>query len=460
MKVSNSILGAIVLLGLSACANNPFSSYSKTSNATLNNVYSGNLAMAMKAESTGDPLYNMEYGELMRLNQNYTQSNYNFSLAQQSIDLWASSWMVSTGGKLTTTMTSMLLNDNAIEYQPKGYERTFLTTEHALNHLDLNNWENARVEIKKMYQIEQATENYNQALYAKEAEETQNISQDKQQSYLSRQILQKYNFSDINSPQVLALKNSYQNAFSHYLAGFVFEALNEPSLARPGYVKAGQLSPNNPLIQQSIDNIDKNIRPKAGFSDVLIVEETGHAPQIKSEEIHVPINLNLSNNQNSCINMIDVFYPKLIPDRYNNMLYPFSIDQAVVQPMPMVNVDLMAARALRDETPHLIARNIAAAVRNIGLSQASCSANGGNLGTLLSLGTSLGGMMLDRADERTWTLLPSKIYINRMNLAYGKHTLTVNVNGMPYTQVVNLNQPYQVITFRVIGNQVLFNVQR
>ena len=142
------------------------------------------------------------------------------------------------------------------------------------------------------------------------------------------------------------------------------------------------------------------------------------------------------------------------------MLYPFSIDQALVQPQPMVNVDLMAARALRDETPHLIARNIAAAVRNIGLSQASCSADGGNLGTLLSLGTSLGGMMLDRADERTWTLLPSKIYINRMSLAYGKHTLTVNVNGMPYTQVVNLNQPYQVITFRVIGNQVLFNVQR
>jgi hypothetical protein len=109
----------------------------------------------MKAESTADPLYNMEYGSLMRMNQNYTRSNYNFTLAQQSIDIWANSWMSTTGGQLSNTALSMLVNDNATEYQPKGYERTFLTTYHALNHIDLNNWANARVEIQRMYQIEQ-----------------------------------------------------------------------------------------------------------------------------------------------------------------------------------------------------------------------------------------------------------------------------------------------------------------
>lgn len=447
-----------MLLGLSACANNPFSSYNKTSTKTLDNIYSGNLTTAMRAESTADPLYNMEYGELMRLNQNYTQSNYNFSLAQQNIDLWTINWLNTTQGKVSTTMTSMLVNDNANEYQPRGYERTFLTTQHALNHLDLNNWDNARIEIKRMYQIEQATENYNQALYASEAQETQKIGADPQQSYLSRQILQKYDFSDINNPQVLALKNSYQNAFSHYLAGFVFEALNEPSLARPGYVKAGQLNPTSPLIQQSIDNIDKNVHTKAGFSDVLIVEETGHAPLIKSVELHVPIDANFTGNQNSCINMINVFFPHLVPDTYNQQVYPINVDSTLVTPELMVNVDLMAARAIRDETPHIIARNIAAAIRNIASSQLACS-GGGGIGTLLSLGTSLGGALLDKADERTWTLLPSKVYINRTSLAYGKHIITVNVNGIPYSQTINLTQPYQIITFRVIGNQVLFDPQ-
>ena len=71
------------------------------------------------------------------------------ALAQQSVDVWANSWMSTTGGELSNTALSMLVNDNATEYQPRGYERSFLSTYHALNHLDLNNWENARVEIKR-----------------------------------------------------------------------------------------------------------------------------------------------------------------------------------------------------------------------------------------------------------------------------------------------------------------------
>lgn len=459
MRFTNLILGITLATSLAGCANNPFSSYKNTTDKTLNKIYTGQLPTAMEAESTADPLYNMEYGSLERMNQNYNQSNYNFSLAEQSVEIWSNSWMSTTGGQLSNTALSMLVNDNATEYQPKGYEKSFLATYHALNHLDLDNWENARIEIKRMYQIEQATANYNQALYAKEAQEYQNINQDKAQSYLSQQILQKYDFSDINSPEVLALKNSYQNAFSHYLAGFIFEALNEPSLARPGYVKSGQLNPTNPLIQQSINNVDNNYHPKAGYSDVLIVEETGHAPQIKSMELHVPINANMLGGQNQCINMINIFYPKLIPDAYNTLVYPYTIDENPYTPFEMVDTNLMAARAIHDETPHLIARNIAAAIRDIATSQAACS-SGGDLGTLLSLGTSLGGMLLDRADERIWTLLPARIYINRKTLAYGKHTVTVEINGVPFSQTITLNQPYQIVTFRIIGNQVLFNTQQ
>lgn len=459
MKITTLLISSIVTINIVACANNPFSSYNSQSTKTINRIYEGQLTTAMEAESTADPLYNMEYGSLERMNQNYTASNYNYSLAEQSIQLWANSWMSTTSGNIANSTTSMLINDNATEYQPKGYEKSFLATYHALNHLDLDNWENARIEIKRMYQIEEATKNYNQALYYKEAQEYQDIEQDKSQSYLEKQIIQNYDFSDINKPAVLALKNSYQNAFSHYLAGFVFEALGEPSLARPGYVNAGQLNPTNPLIQQSINNLDKNYHPKTGYSELLIVEEVGHAPLIKSQEVHIPIDANFMGNQNACINMINIFFPTLEPDRINNMVYPYLLDNTPYTPLEMVDVNLMAARAIHDEIPHLIARNIAAAIRNIALSQASCS-GGGSIGTLLSLGTSLGGMLLDKADERIWTLLPNKIFINRVSLPYGKHNITVNVNGIPYSQEVSLNQPYQIVNFRIIGNQVLFNTQQ
>lgn len=449
----------LLSLSMIGCANNPFSSYSNQANARLSKIYAGNLDTAMEAESTNDILYNMEYGSIQRLQQNYEVSSIYFSKAQNVIDLWASSWQSTTTGQLSNTMMSMLINDNVNDYQPRGYEKTFLTTLHALNHLDLNNMDNARIEIKRMYQVENAIQNYNQIMYNQAQENLKKETSSDEGSYIYKEILKKYDFSDINSPKVLALKNSYQNAFSHYLAGFVFEALNEPSLSRPGYVKSGQLQPTNSLIQQSIDNIDKNIRPKKNTTDLLLVQEIGHAPQIKSKEINIPINFSGRNQDSPCMGMINIFYPTMIKDSLNQEIYGFNIDSRSMFPSPMVDVDLMTARSLGDETPHIIARNIASAVRNIATSQATCS-SGGSLGALLSLGTGIGSVFIDKADERNWNMLPSKVNINRLNLPYGVHSFDITINGIKYSKQINLTQPYQVLVYRILGNQVYFEPQR
>jgi hypothetical protein len=61
----------------------------------------------------------------------------------------------------------------------------------------------------------------------------------------------------LDAPEVVNLKNSYQSAFSHYLAGFVYEALGEKDLAAPGYRKAAELRPNTPLLEQALLDLDK-----------------------------------------------------------------------------------------------------------------------------------------------------------------------------------------------------------
>lgn len=426
----------------------------------LQKVYAGDPKNALKAnDKSEDLLFNLEYGTLMRMGRDYDTSNLYYSKAQNNIDIWTNSWLNTTTGQASSTAAAMLINDDIKDYQAKDYEKTFLATQHALNHLDLNNPDNARIEIKKMYQVEQAIQNYNQAKYNEAQVENSKNNQDAKGNYLYEQISKEYNFTDINSPEVLALKNGYQNAFSHYLAGFVFEALGEPSLSRPGYVKAGQLNPTNPLIQKSIDNIDNNVRPKKGYTDLLIVEETGHAPQIKSEEIHIPFPANLSSrDRSSCINMVNIFYPRLVVDNYNADTYPFALDGVVSSPSMMVDVDIMAKRSIVDQREYIIARNVTAAIRNIALSQTAC-ALGGSLGGLLSLGTSLGGAALDHADERTWVSLPNTISISRVSIPYGAHQISVRINGLEFTQSIILNQPYQIINFRVIGNQVYFNPQ-
>lgn len=457
IKLIITLLAGLTLIG---CANNPVSSYKNTTDNRLKTIYAGQIEAAMQAESTSDILFNLEYGTLTRGMQNYESSNIFFDRAQNSLNNWIYSWENTTGGKITSNMTSMLVNDSANDYMPRGYEKTFLPTIAALNQLDLNNIDAARIQIKRMYQIEQATENYNAAMYSQAQADAAQQGKDQEQSYLYQQITSSKEFkSNTASPQVLALKNSYQNAFSHYLAGFVFEALGETSMARPGYLKASQLLPANSIATTAVNNIDKNVKPAKGMTDLLIVEETGHAPQIKSNQTNIPIDLNLIGTKDACVNMINIFYPTLIVDKNNAANYSYTLDSTTMTPVQMTDVDLMMARSLSDDTPRIVTRNISAAIRNIATSQAACSV-GGSIGTLLSLGTSLGSTLIDNADERNWNLLPSKININRTTLAYGTHTITVNVGGVDFTKKIILDKPYQIITFRVMGNQVYFNLQR
>jgi hypothetical protein len=456
--IKKTIILTAIGAAIVACANNPLRSYKNDSDKTLNNISNGATDNAVYGDS--DIIYYMENGLYKRLLNQYDTSNSQLSNAQKKVDDWVNSWANTRGGQITDSMTQMMVNDSAVDYQPKGYEKTALATYRALNHIDLNNWQDARVEIKKMYQTEVAIQNYNQALYMQTEEDNASYQADGQKNMVRQQVMNKYDFSTINSPQVVALKNGYQSALSHYLAGFVFEALGEPSLSRPGYVNAGQLNLHGSLSKKSISNLDNNQIKKPGYTNLLIIEEVGHAPQYKSKQIPLVFNYNSSGSGKTCVNNINLFFPELVVDPQGTNSYSYSIDNKNQRQELYTDYNLMAARYLHDQMPHLIARNIAAALRNISASQASCNATDSDWGTGLSIAASLTGFLLDHADERTWVLLPSRVYLNRVQLPYGSHTITLNVNGQDYSKVVTLNAPYQILDMRVLQNKVFFMNQQ
>ena len=436
---------------LVSCANNPFSSYKLKSDKILRSVYNNQPSILPETYgnvSSPDILFFMEYGTFLKLINDYQNSNIQLNKAQLLIESWVNSWQNSMSGNILNSSMQMLINDNVVDYGPKGYEKTMLATYKALNNVSLGNSEFARIEIKRMYQIEQAIYNYNQVLYDKEKNILNKIKANSTESKLYQEILHKYNFNDINAPAVLALKNSYQVAYAHYLAGFIFEALNEPSLSRPGYLKSGQLMPLNKLPQQSIDNIDNGVKHKINYSNVLIIQEVGHAAQIKSENLYFPFYTYIDGHV--CPNNINIFFPKLIYDQQNNLIYNYSIDGKIIQQELFTNFDLMAARALHDNMPHIIMRNIASAIRSISMSNISCS-QGSSLLNLISIVTN---SLLDNADERTWVLLPSKVYLSRIPLKFGKHRLQINVNGRNFNKEINIDRPYQIINMRIIGDKL------
>ena len=438
---------------LVSCANNPLRSYKSETDKTINLLdQSGPDFASQSLNDNNDVLYHLEYGSLLRMGIKYPQSESNFIAANAYVDAWAASYHNGTWGNIADTFEATLVNDNVLDYQIKDYEKVMLITYRALNALNQGDWDGARVQIQRMYQLEQLIQNYRDAQYAEAQEKSQELPKN---TYSYDQFVANneanYDFDSISSPQVLALKNSYQNAFSHYLAGFVFEALGEDSLARPGYLKALQLNPSNAMISQSIANLDKNNKPSKTQTDLFLIEEIGHAPQIKSHNLNVPYFYSV--NGRNCVNSISISFPGLVPDRVNTYANSFTVDTQSVQPSLFTNVNLMAARYLHDDLPNIFIRNMLRATRDLAAEQSACN-NGSTLLNIAALGA---GVILNRADERAWVLLPNQIYVSRIRVPRGAHSVSVNTALGPKVLKVNLTGAYHVISWRVIGNQVYFS---
>ena len=441
-KLFSLLMCSSIVVG---CANN------------LTEVRQGDLQIAYKSlGDKQDVLHSLEYGTLLRMGESYPVSIENFAQAQAWVNAWTASYHNGTLGSVADTTQAVLVNDKVLDYQLKDYEKVMIPTYQALNNISLNNWDNTRIEIQRMYQLETIIKNYRDSQYAKaQADSKKSDSQFASLSQVEQSNSSAYDFTTINSPQVVALQNGYQNAFSHYLAGFAFQSLGENSLSRPGYINALKLNPSNLMIQQSIKNLDNGVTPKAHTTDLLLVSELGNAPQFKSVTIHVPLLRTNQNNHNACVTNVTIAFPELVTDKLDTGLGALQIDGNSVVPELFTDFNLMAARYLHDDLPNIFIRNIARAARDVATQQIACN----NGGTLLNLATVLTEAVFNQADERTWVMLPSKIYATRLNLPMGKHVITVYTAFGPHTLNVNLTQPYQVVTYRQIGSQVYYSSQ-
>lgn len=446
----------ILSLSLSSCANNPLRSYHSETKQLIPSLQKGDLAGAELSlnKNKQDVLYSLEHGTLTRMGSNYSASQNDFTNAKRYLDAWIASYQNGTLGLISNTVQAGAVNDNVLDYQLKDYEKVMLTTYRALNLLAMNNWSDARIEIQRMYQLEQVIENYRQDQYQKVENDARKLPTNVM-SY--KDFLSQYGnqaVGGINS-QALALRNSYQNAFSHYLAGFIFEALGENSLARPGYLKALKLNPGNNMINNAIDDIDRVNRPKSGETELLIVEEIGHAPMIKSRVISVPFPTT-NNNNNTCINNISIAFPQLIFDNNNTRSHSIRIDNQTVRKTVFTNFNLMASRAAYDNLPNIFIRNVLRAARDFGIQELACNKGG----TWASALASTASFLINRADERTWLLLPNQIYVSRIRLKNGRHTVSVVTSDGVKSITLNLTKAYQVVAYRVIGNKVYFSINQ
>ncbi|MGB9090774.1 MAG: hypothetical protein WCC29_14485 [Pseudomonas farsensis] len=432
-----TLLAAVQLSGCSV-----FRSYDSELQETNQQLAAGNIDAALallESNNKGeqkDLLYYFEKGELLRSKGDLVGSQLAWLSADSVVLQWEDAVKLDTG-KYLSQFGSYLVNDKVRRYEGYDYEKVMLSTQMALNLLAQNDFDGARTEIKKTHEREAVIAELRDKEYLKREEDAE-----RQGIKTEYKDLQGYPVASLDAPEVVSLKNSYQSAFSHYLSGFVYEALGEKGLAAPGYRKAAELRPNTPLLDQALLALDKN-SAKPGESDVLVVVQSGLAPA--RDSIRVPLPLPIDNQ----LVIVPLSFPIIRDDTSTAPLSEIRLDDKTLALTSLNSTNAMSRRALRDDMPGIILRT---SVRGISRGVAQHNLNKTNPMAGLVLG--LASAVVEGADTRTWRTLPDQTQVVRLRLAPGEHQLSLPTRLGGAQVKVKIDRPYQVVSLRVVGNRV------
>jgi hypothetical protein len=388
--------------------------------------------------ATKDLLYYLELGELQRLKARYPASQQSWTLADKQVQAWEDTAKTNPN-MLFADAASYLVNDKVRPYEGHDYEKVMLTTRMGLNFLAMGDYENARVAIKQTHEREAVIAD----VRGKEIAEVERDARTRG-ARTSFKELNGYPVQTIDNPAVNALKNSYQSALSHYLAGFVYEALGEPSLAAPGYRLANELQPNQPLLEEALSGLDQRVSaPDDGRTDVLFVVESGTAPARQSRQFPLPIPVNRT------LILLPISFPVMTATSTPTLPAQLGIDGVESLPVaPITNIDEMPGIMLRAAI-----RSTAKAVAQYQLQHQAQQKDNGLLG-LAALALTIGSVVTESADERTWRTLPSEIAIARGRVTPGSHLVILQTREGTRSVQVNVSGRYAVVGLRLLRGQL------
>jgi len=455
---STALVCVVAAATLSGCAS-VTRSYDSELKSTMQQANSGHIETALgtleknNSDKDKDLLYYMEKGELTRLQNNYSASRESLLKADEKIMLWESE-AKNNPEQLMGMVGSVLVNDKVMRYDGQDYEKVMASTKLALTHIALGDMNSARIEIKKTHEREAVIQEFRDKEYAEiESEATEKGQQS------TFKDLKGYPVETLNDPEVTSLKNGYQNAFSHYLSGFVYEAINEPGLAAAGYRTAIELRPSLPFLEDGLADIGKrgiqaagdtkkksrrkskkteenaSIESNAGMADVLFVLESGSIAGRESVSIPLPI------PTSGGIVIAPITFPVIRSNSSSQPPKALSIEGKSLKPTKVANLDAMAQRCLSDDMPGIIVRStIRAAVK--GSLQNEIGKVAGSFGQVLA---TIATVATEGADERSWRSLPKDISLARAPVSVGTHDVMldgqrVSVDIKPGAQIVNLRQ--------------------
>ena len=371
-------LAALALLVvLPGCATYS-SGFAKVEAATAKRDIDGAVKTLDELKLTGadEALHHLNKATLLRLKGDYAGSNKHFDAAKDLVEKL-------NAISVSEQVASVSVNDTMKAYEGLPSEQLMIYSFKALNYLQMSDVDAAAVEARQF--------DVKQDLIAKKNADAK---------YLS-------------------------GAFVRYLNSMVYEAAGEIDSARIELLKAldGYRKQNSgfPIPQALTADLERIKAGKPAPSEVIFILQNGLGPSLHETTIRI-----VNPNPQSGSALLSLSVPKFARRSVPVARVELSAGSAVASSEVVEDVNDIAEKSLNDRLPAITARAVARlAVKNVAAKETKKNSKQlGAYGFLADIAVDVGTAASERADTRTWSLLPGTINMARLPLPAGKHDIT------------------------------------
>ncbi|WP_429167195.1 COG3014 family protein [Aeromonas rivipollensis] len=415
-SLTGLLLAGLLLGGCASRWQDLFVSYSDQMVPLRNQLLLGHAAEALPKvrESTpGDDTYvldQLEKGRIAWLAGQDAISKQGFAAADSRL-AWEENQARYRLSQGLAQAGSLLTNDQTMAYRVPDYELTMLHHYLALNYLQRGDAEGALVEVRRANQVQE------RALKARadEVRKAKEKSEEAEAEGEMRQLMSR------GAPELDRLigqvKNGFQNAYTFYFSGVLYEAAGDLNDAWVDYQRGYQIAPDNQSLQDALLRLarlrgsadelretEKKLGRKApppakDQGQLVVLFEDGLIPARR--EIFLPLPISTSSGDFRTFTVAVPYYDNRASDTGPLTV---SVGKQAGRTSSLVRLEALAAKDLQERLPGMLTRQ---ALRLVAKEQLRRSAakEGGDVGNIL---VGIFNTLSERADTRSWLTLPAE----------------------------------------------------
>lgn len=415
-SLTGLLLAGLLLGGCASRWQDLFVSYSDQMVPLRNQLLLGHAAEALPKvheSAPGDDTYvldQLERGRIAWLAGQDGASKQGFAAADSRL-VWEDNQAQYRLSRGLAQAGSLLTNDQTMAYRAPDYERTMLHHYLALNYLQRGHAEGALVEVRRANQVQERALKARAGEVRKAKEESEEAEADGNM----RQLMSR------GAPELDRLigqvKNGFQNAYTFYFSGVLYEAAGDLNDAWVDYQRGYQIAPDNRSLQDALLRLawlrgsadelretEKKVGRKApplvkDQGQLVVLFEDGLIPARR--EIFLPLPISTSSGDFRTFTVAVPYYDNRASDTGPLTV---SAGKQAGRTSSLVRLEALAAKDLQERLPGMLTRQ---ALRLVAKEQVRRTAakEGGDVGNIL---VGIFNTLSERADTRSWLTLPAE----------------------------------------------------